>query len=308
MEQRADTEDEAKQDDGMNEDVADQTGSLLSPITVPLPMSRTPSPPPSSETSASQSASVSGSSQSQFTTTLARNGLPLLPGYNCPPDYASARIRLRLKEGRGSMSPKRAYNGNGDEGEDSQGEAKRSRRNSFVGTSSKPSSRTSTGGKLGRMTIGGEKDGDDGDTPDLSSAESSSNDHSSSPAMTPPPSTVVIPPTPNMPPSALSPSPSSPAHIASVGKTMTKRQRKRLGLPKSQYENDAGAVSDVRVDGGGMGTRVSAGKIKVPGGRFRKPGAGDVTGRGSGVKEGEDEWVKNGSGRVDVRGFKELKI
>ena len=160
--------------------------------------------------------------------------------------------------------------------------------------------------------MSGEKDGDeDGDTPDLSSAESSSNDHSSSSATTPPPSTVVVPPTPTMPPSALSPSP----HGHSVGKEMTKRQRKRLGLPKSQmqYENDTATVRDVHVGGRGVGTRTSAGKIKVPGGKFRKAATGPgvvtpgSTGAGEG-NEGGDEWVRNGNGRVDVRGFKELKI
>ena len=254
---------------------------LLSPVAVPLPMSRTPSPPPSSETSASQSASVTSS----------QPGLPLLPGYNCPTDYA----RLRMCMARGS--PKRAYD-NADEGaEDSQGEAKRSRRNSFVG--SKPNSRV--GGiraSVGRSSTQASKvelDNDidvDGDTPDLlSSAESSSNDHSSSPATTPPPSTVVVPPTPTMPPSTLSPS---------ATKHMTKRQRKRLGLPKASGVN-------IPVGGGG-GARMSAGKIKVPGGKYKRP---DAAGEKPVSKESEDAdaaWIKNGNGRMDVRGFKELKI
>jgi hypothetical protein len=33
-----------------------------------------------------------------------------------------------------------------------------------------------------------------------------------------------------------------------------------------------------------------------------------VTGGGGGGVGGSEEWVKNGVGRVDVRGFRELKI
>jgi hypothetical protein len=44
------------------------------------------------------------------------------------------------------------------------------------------------------------------------------------------------------------------------------------------------------------------GKIVIPGGRYR----GGVGGGGEG--EEVEEWRRNGAGRVDVRGFRELKI
>lgn len=87
-----------------------------------------------------------------------------------------------------------------------------------------------------------------------------------------------------------SPSPSPPP----PEKPLTRRQRKALGLPKQRAN-----VS------GGKGT--SAGKIVIPGGKYK----GKKGGRG--IKEEPDddteaEWAKNGTGRVDVRGFRELKI
>ncbi|TFY50866.1 hypothetical protein EVG20_g11283, partial [Dentipellis fragilis] len=88
-----------------------------------------------------------------------------------------------------------------------------------------------------------------------------------------------------------SPSPPPPP----VERPLTRRQRKALGLPKPRP-----AVT---------GTR-SAGKIVIPGGRFRK-----TTRKGSGAAKGEDEpeeedgeWQRNGTGRMDVRGFRELRI
>ncbi|KAG6901457.1 hypothetical protein C0995_011612 [Termitomyces sp. Mi166 len=62
---------------------------------------------------------------------------------------------------------------------------------------------------------------------------------------------------------------------------LTRRQRKALGLP-------------IKSRGAG------AGKIVIPGGRFKRA-TGTTT-------EGDEEWVRNGTGRVDVRGFRELKI
>lgn len=65
-----------------------------------------------------------------------------------------------------------------------------------------------------------------------------------------------------------------------------------------------------------MAKRAGAGKIVIPGGKYKK-GAG---GRGGAVvreadeddedEDAEDkgEWRTNGTGRLDVRGFRELKI
>lgn len=109
-----------------------------------------------------------------------------------------------------------------------------------------------------------------GSTPDLSApASSAESTRSSSAASSPLPST---PPAYNTPP----PEPERP---------LTRRQRKALGLPKlrSAY--------------------ASAGKITIPGGRF-KQGAATFTPE----QEQDEEWQKNGTGRLDVRGFRELKI
>ena len=51
----------------------------------------------------------------------------------------------------------------------------------------------------------------------------------------------------------------------------------------------------------------SAGKIVVPGGRFKKLESSQAADNAEEDSTGND-WTKNGSGRVDVRGFKELKI
>jgi hypothetical protein len=84
--------------------------------------------------------------------------------------------------------------------------------------------------------------------------------------------------------SSPSPSPSPPPVSISTPppRRLTKRERKAAGLPRQ---------------------RGSAGKIVIPGGRFR---AGDAPG-GARV-DAEGEWVRNGTGRVDVRGFRELRI
>jgi OTU domain-containing protein 3 len=81
------------------------------------------------------------------------------------------------------------------------------------------------------------------------------------------------------PVSSPSPSPSPPP--ISTPRRLTKRERKVAGLPRQ---------------------RGSAGKIVIPGGRFRA--ADDV---GS-VVDADGEWARNGTGRVDVRGFRELRI
>ncbi|KAI0314059.1 hypothetical protein OF83DRAFT_1165358 [Amylostereum chailletii] len=86
-------------------------------------------------------------------------------------------------------------------------------------------------------------------------------------------------------PSSPSPSPPTPAPDS-----VTKRQRKALGLPKPRP-----AVTGQR----------SAGKITIPGGRFRKPAA---PAKPVVMDDDDGEWARNGVGRVDVRGFRELRI
>lgn len=106
------------------------------------------------------------------------------------------------------------------------------------------------------------------DTSSLSSLSSSDMDGAVSEADSSPP-----PPTP--PPAATKP--------------LTRRQRKALGLPKPRS-----------APVGGTGT-----KIKIPGGRFRAANAGAPV---DDTPKKASEWQSNGVGRLDVRGFRELRI
>jgi OTU domain-containing protein 3 len=87
--------------------------------------------------------------------------------------------------------------------------------------------------------------------------------------------------------SSPSPSPSPPPVPATAApRRLTKRERKAAGLPRP---------------------RGSAGKIVIPGGRFRV--GDDGKGEGDGHRaDVQGEWARNGTGRVDVRGFRELRI
>ena len=68
-----------------------------------------------------------------------------------------------------------------------------------------------------------------------------------------------------------------------------------LGLPKSRAHV-----------AGGKGT--SAGKIVIPGGKFKGKKGGQRAVKGDQDDDADAEWARNGTGRVDVRGFRELKI
>ncbi|PBK70473.1 cysteine proteinase [Armillaria solidipes] len=122
---------------------------------------------------------------------------------------------------------------------------------------------------------------DDFDEPlsELSSSESEDDDDEQSPPRTTP---SLSPASSAASSSESSSSRGSPAPVVGE-KPMTRRQRKRLGLPKS---------------------RPSAGKIIIPGGRYVPRGGVQV----NNADAEDEEWRRNGSGRVDVRGFRELKI
>ena len=76
---------------------------------------------------------------------------------------------------------------------------------------------------------------------------------------------------------------------------LTKRQRKHLGLPKQRKAMDAGP-------------KASVGKIIIPGGRFKRTGVAASRPVQHAGSEANEEWQRNGTGRLDVRGFRELKI
>ncbi|KAI0338615.1 cysteine proteinase [Trametopsis cervina] len=77
--------------------------------------------------------------------------------------------------------------------------------------------------------------------------------------------------------------------------SMTKRQRKQMGLPKPRTAVVAS-------------TRASAGKIVIPGGRYKRAGGYSSKPVSAVGSEASEEWQRNGTGRLDVRGFRELKI
>lgn len=84
------------------------------------------------------------------------------------------------------------------------------------------------------------------------------------------------------------------------GKPLTRRQRKMLGLPKPKK----GIVGNVNSFGGTAS--LSAGKIVIPGGKWK--GRDEQTPMVPALPQADGEWTRNGSGRLDVRGFRELKI
>lgn len=65
---------------------------------------------------------------------------------------------------------------------------------------------------------------------------------------------------------------------------LTRRERKALGLPKVRR------------------------RMVGPYDRDRAEGKSGDGGGGGDTDAGNEEWRKNGTGRVDVRGFRELKI
>lgn len=155
----------------------------------------------------------------------------------------------------------------------------------------------------------GEDDDEDGmdvgaaddDTPDLSTPGSST----SGSAVSSPRSSSLDPS--EVSESSPSPPPPPPPQRGARVKPMTRRERKKAGLPKP------------RVVGLGVTTRsattAGSGKIVIPGGRHsgakRRGGGARVAGDDEDGEEAEgegEEWRRNGTGRVDVRGFRELKI
>ncbi|KAF8512799.1 hypothetical protein JB92DRAFT_2926390 [Gautieria morchelliformis] len=128
------------------------------------------------------------------------------------------------------------------------------------------------------MDIDGNQEADE-NTPSLSDDSSSSGLTS----LTSSSSSALSSPSPPTPPAAAEPEP--------VQKPFTRRQRKALGLPHPRT-----ALASA-------GKTRSAGKIVIPGGRRML--------RSSSKLENADmsgEWQTNGTGRLDVRGFRELKI
>ncbi|KAI0370999.1 cysteine proteinase [Pilatotrama ljubarskyi] len=205
---------------------------------------------------------------------------PSPPPSTAPSSRVSAFPGVSSLEPHSYRSPKRTFDESSASSqaasESSQSAAKRAK------SSSRPASTLNTESPALSALAGKDlsMDTDDMDTPDLSATGSSAESVSSlsslsSPEPTPPP-------------------PDPPAE-----KPLTRRQRKRLGLPKPRAASVARTTARTR----------SAGKIVIPGGKFQKSGSKPVAGETSEEdREANAEWRKNGTGRLDVRGFRELKI
>ncbi|KZT34953.1 cysteine proteinase [Sistotremastrum suecicum HHB10207 ss-3] len=262
----------------------DPAVSSLQPTAVPLPRSVSPS---SDLTTTSGSASASTSSFSQPPATPPDAFSALNPGLSPPPLHP-----------RASRSPKRSF----DESE---------------GADSVASS--GGGGKRPRgMAHGTEDAGLDNssnivDDDELEDSRSDLSSPLTSPGSTPArvrspsPASHPHPPPLSLPeplPSFIE-TPPTPQEVSKSlnQRPLTRRQRKLLGLPKPRPNLVRAA-----------GAHGSSGKIVVPGGKHpKRQGKGWVI-----VSEDDEpgpvqdaqfqEWVSNGNGRVDVRGFRELKI
>ncbi|EJF55904.1 cysteine proteinase [Dichomitus squalens] len=206
---------------------------------------------------------------------------PSPPPSSAPSSQTSAFPTLASLEPHAYRSPKRTFDessASSQMSESSQSAAKRAK----SGSRATSTSRTLSAGAAAAATATKSMsvDADDLDTPDLSAVGSSADSVSSlssvpSPAATPPP---VEPPVENR---------------------LTRRQRKKLGLPKPRPANVGRTVARTR----------SAGKIVIPGGKLSKTSSKtDVADGSEDDPNANAEWRKNGTGRLDVRGFRELKI
>ncbi|KAJ8480833.1 hypothetical protein ONZ51_g6404 [Trametes cubensis] len=207
---------------------------------------------------------------------------PSPPPSSAPSSQASAFPSVSTLEPHSYRSPKRTFDESSASSqaasESSQSAAKRAK------SSSRPAStlneESTTASALSNRDL--HMDTDDMDTPDLSASGSSADSVSSLSPMS-------------------SPEPTPPPPDPPAEKPLTRRQRKKLGLPKPRAAAVASTTARTR----------SAGKIVIPGGRFQKSSskaaaAADETSEED--PEANAEWRKNGTGRLDVRGFRELKI
>ncbi|KAH9856199.1 hypothetical protein C2E23DRAFT_507100 [Lenzites betulinus] len=211
---------------------------------------------------------------------LPRSASPSPPPSSAPSSQTSSFPTIASLEPHAYRSPKRTFDessaSSATTSESSQNAAKRAKSSSRTGSvlNMEPTVPSAPAPKDPAMDT-------DMDTPDLSASGSSADSVSSLSSL--PSSPEATPPPPDPP----------------VEKPLTRRQRKKLGVPKPRSPVVASKAARTR----------SAGKIVIPGGRFQKaankPAAGETS------EEDQDanaEWRKNGTGRLDVRGFRELKI
>ncbi|KAI9507881.1 hypothetical protein F5148DRAFT_1284653 [Russula earlei] len=189
-----------------------------------------------------------------------------------PPALPSLPPGLYAREREYHRSPKRSFDessGSSEVSATSTSAAKRTRRGTARGLPAVPR------GVDVNMDADVDVDGDNGEGDGDADVDADADaDDADTPALS---ETASLSPI-----SSPSSSPSPPPVPAPAPPRLTKRERKAAGLPRH---------------------RGSAGKIVIPGGRFR--GASATT---QGSENADGEWVRNGTGRVDVRGFRELRI
>jgi hypothetical protein len=99
---------------------------------------------------------------------------------------------------------------------------------------------------------------------------------------------------------------SQPEPEAVHERPMTRRERKAAGLPKSRAELMRKLQQQQQQK---QGSGSGLGKIVIPGGRYKGPKTTAVNpGDGPEKDSSTEEWRTNGTGRLDVRGFRELRI
>ncbi len=112
---------------------------------------------------------------------------------------------------------------------------------------------------------------------------------------TPPPSMVIVPPSPILDNDNWE---GSVDGGTDLDRPMTQRGKKALASPAG--------TGNATLTKGRTNRR---GKILIPGGRFKKGTGKKEEGKPPAeAAEAAKEWTTNGAGRVDVRGFRELKI
>lgn len=205
---------------------------------------------------------------------------PSPPPSTAPSSQASVFASVASLEPHAYRSPKRTFDESSasSHSESSQSAAKRAKSASRAASTSRD---PALGDTIRSPSIVKDPtaDADDLDTPDLSAIGSSADSLSSLSSMS-------------------SPEPTPPPPEPPAEKRLTRRQRKALGLPKPRAVVVGSTVARTR----------SAGKIVVPGGKYKTSSKAAVADGSEDDPEVNAEWRKNGTGRLDVRGFRELKI
>jgi OTU domain-containing protein 3 len=279
--------------------------AVQDPSLIPLPTSRSASPFPTAQI-------PTAPEQAQPLATPARHPLSTSTSSSSSIEAAAAPAHMRSHSRQAHLqasatpgaraqyrSPKRTFDeSSASGGDDAEGREGREKRSRTRGASMAADDGLATPAAVGDdmvVDVDGEAEAD---TPGLSATGSTSSSETSSEVASEVSSLSTSPspaPEPAVVPAA---TPKKPArfphpHAVHGEKALTRRQRKALGLPKQRRAAPPPGVS--------------AGKIVIPGGRWTGRPLPPVAAGGT-ESEADEEWRRNGTGRLDVRGFRELKI